>query len=236
MKNLARLRRPEAWPWWLVVALFAVLLVLIAASVATFGSVAEAHARTTLSVRSSVVFGGLSPQGVLPDNGTIAFTIYFHVEDPTSRDLTFFTVGYRVWLEDTPVEAGVKGITRTPTDIPVTNASGKYQFFPVFDGSKQTDPFPVPAYGNATMPFPLTLTRSSDAGRFAAIQNITAYSVAHLGGTSSMVWNVWVLVNLDIGGIPAPSSLSQAGYFTAISRVQFTEGVDYGEGAIVPGP
>lgn len=228
MNGFGGLRRAEAVPWYLVAAAFVVLAVLVAASIVTFASVADAHARTSLSVRSSVAFADVSPSGLLTDNGTVSFTIFFTVDDPTSRSLSFFTVGYKVWLEDKPAEAQLGGITRTPADVRVTNASGTYLFFPAFQGSIQTDPFPIPAHGNATMPFPLSLNKSTDAGRFTAVQNITEYAVNVLGGASRMVWNVWVLVNLDIGDIPAPASVSQASYFSAISRVQFTEGVDFG--------
>lgn len=220
-------RRAEAVPWILLAVVAAVLLVLIGASIASFLTVADAHARTNLSVSSSVVYKGLSPSGLLQDNGTVSFTIYLHVDDPTSRGLSFFTVGYKVWLEDVASEA-LGPIVRTPADVEVTNTSGTHLFFLAFEGSKQTDPFPVPAYGNATMPFPLYLTMANDSGRFTAIQNITAYAVSALGGTSHIAWNVWVLVNLDIADIPPAASVSQAPYFQAISRVQFTEGVDFG--------
>src|SRR5512136_1782823 len=177
MNGFGGLRRAEAVPWYLVTVVFVVLAVLIAASIATFTSVADAHARTTLSIRSSVAFSGVSSSGLLEDNGNVTFTIYFTVDDPTSRSLSFFTVGYKVWLEDKPAEAQLPGITRTPADVRVTNASGTYLFFPAFQGSKQTDPFPIPAHGNATMPFPRVLNASEDAGRFAAVQNITEYAV-----------------------------------------------------------
>jgi len=220
-------RRAEAAPWILLAIVAVILLALIGASIANFVSVADAHARTTLSVRSSVAYEGLSPSGLLLDNGTVSLTIYLSVDDPTSRSLSFFTVGYKVWLEDVPAE-DLGGIIRVPADVRVTNASGTYIFFNAFEGSIQTSPFPVPAHGNATMPFPLKLNRSKDPGRFSAVQNITEYAVNVLGGTSHIVWNVWVLVNLDIGDIPPAASVSQASYFQAISRVQFTEGVDFG--------
>lgn len=227
MRGFGGLRRAETVPWVLVAAIAVVLLVLIAASIATYVSVADAHARTTLSVRSSVAYTNLSSKGLLTDNSSVVCTIFLSVDDPTSRSLSFFTVGYKVWLEDAPAEAQLTGITRIPADVHVTNTSGTHLFFPVFDGSKEPEPFPIPAHGNATMPFPLSLNRT-DAGRFAAIQNITEYAVNVLGGTSHIVWNVWVIVNLDIGDIPPPASVSQAPYFTAIGRVQFTDGVDFG--------
>jgi hypothetical protein len=236
MIGIRRLRRAEAVPWLLVAAVFVVLSVLIGASIASFASVADAHARTTLSVSSSVTYRGLSLTRLLTDNGTVAFTIYLRVDDPSSRSLSFFTLGYRIWLEDAPVEAGLSGIARTPADVTHRNATGTHAFFLAFDGSVQTKPYPVPAGGNATFPFNLNLTRKSNADRFAAVQNITEYAVNILGGTSHIVWNVWVLVNLDIGGIPPPASVSEATYFSAISRIQFTEGVDFGQGVGVGGP
>jgi hypothetical protein len=227
MKGFGGQRRAEVVPWLLMAVVAAVLLILVGASMASLLTVADAHARTSLSVRSSVVFQGGSPSNLLPDNGTVSFTIYLSVDDPTSRSLSFFTVGYKVWLEDAPSEA-LGPISRTPADVQVTNSSGTHLFFLAFEGSKQTEPFPVPAYGNATMPFPLPLANATDPGRFKAVQNITEYAVNVLGGPSHLVWNVWVLVNLDIGGIPPAASVSQAPYFQAISRVQFTEGVDFG--------
>jgi len=236
MSGIARLRRAETVPWLLVAVVLVGLSVLIGASIASFASVADAHASTSLSVSSAVIYRGLSPAGLLTDNGTVAFTIYLSVEDPSSRSLSFFTIGYKVWLEDGPAEAGLSGISRTPPDVTHTNATGAHKFFRAFDGSVQTDPYPVPARGNATFPFTLNLTRTTNAARFAAVQNITEYAVNVLGSTSHIVWNVWVLVNLNIGGIPAPASVSAAPYFSAISRVQFIAGVDFGVEVGVGGP
>jgi hypothetical protein len=178
----------------------------------------------------------LSPAGLLTNSSNVTFTIYLSVDDPSSRSLSFFTIGYRVWLEDGPAEAGLGGLIRAPPDIVHTNATGAHKFFRAFDGSVQTDPYPVPARGNATFPFTLNLTRTTNAGRFAVVQNITEYAVNVLGGTSHIVWNVWVLVSLNIGGIPAPTSVSAAPYFASISRVEFSSGVDFGVEVGVGGP
>ena len=237
MRDLVRAPRPETVPWFLAAALFILLVTLIVASVVSFASVAAVHARTTLSVRSSAAFEGTSASGLLLDNGSVTLTIYFDVSNPTSRSLSFFTVGYKVWLEDAPAEAHVSGITRNPVDVAVMNESGTFLFFQAFEGSIQTRPFPVPANEDTTMPFPLNLTRTTDPSRFAAVQNITNYALNVHGTTSGLVWNVWVVVNLDIGGIPAPSLGFGGEYFTAISRVQFIEGADFGQGGVpVSGP
>jgi hypothetical protein len=224
------LRRAESVPWILVVAVFVALSVLIAASISSFVSVADAHARVSLFARSSAAYYGLSFAGQLANNGTLTFTIFFTVDDPTSRSVSFYTVGYKIWIEDAPAEAGLKGLIRNPADVQVSNDTEVHDFFLVFDGSVQTQPYPVPAHGNVTFPFMLNLTRASDSDRFAAVQNITAFAVNVLGGTSRIVWNVWAVVYLDIGGIPPASSFSEADYFASISRVQFTVGVDLGGG------
>lgn len=221
------LRRVENLPWLLVAGTFAILLVLVGASIANYATVADAHARVALSFTSAAVFRGAAADGLLPDNGTLAFTVYFHVDDPTSRSLTFFTLGYRVWAEDGPAEAHLS-VSRSPADVAVTNSTGSHTFFRALDGSLQTPPYPIPAGTNTTVPVTLYLSRANDSARFKAIQNITEYAVNVLGGTSRIVWNVWVLVNLDIGGIPAPASFSEAPYFATISRIQFTEGIDFG--------
>lgn len=221
------LRRVENLPWLLVGVTFAVLLVLVGASIANYASVADAHARVALSLTSTAIFRGASANGLLPDNGTLVFTVYFHVDDPTSRSLSFFTIGYRVWAEDGPAEAHLS-ISRSPADVAVTNSTGSHTYFRALDGSIQTPPYPIPAGTNTTVPYTLYLSRANDSTRFAAIQNITEYAVNVLGSSSRIVWNVWVIVNLDIAGIPSPASFSEAPYFAAISRVQFIEGIDFG--------
>lgn len=236
MSGTSRLRRAEAVPWYLVAAMFAVLGALVGASIANYASVADVHARTTMTVGSSVAYRGLSPGGLLLDNGTVSFTILLEVNNPSTRSLSFFTLGYKIWLEDRPAEVGLPGLVRIPADVGPTAVTSNHTFFEAFDGSKQTIPYPVPAGGNATFPYTLNLTHGSDPGRFAAVQNITQYAVNVSGGTAQIVWNVWVLVNLDINGIPAPSSVSEASYFAQISRIQFTEGVDFGQGVGIGGP
>ncbi len=236
MRLLDRLRRLESLPWILVAVAFAILLVLAGASVASYGTVAAAHARVAVSFTYAAAFRGLSPTGLLLDKGTVQFTIDFHVDDPTTRSLSFFTIGYRIWAEDGPAEAHLISVSRTPPDQTVANATGSHLFYRPFDGSVQTPAYPIPAGTNTTVPFTLTLTRASDSVRFAAMQNITDYAVHVLGGTSHIVWNVWFILNLNIEGIPSPASLSQAPYFATISRVQFTEGTDFGIGVLAGGP
>ncbi len=204
-------------PWYLVAVVLVVLSVLIGASVANYVSVAQVHVDTSLYATDSVAYAS--------DGGSVGFTLHLAVDNPSSRILLFDTVGYKVWIEDLPVEAGVAG--HRSGDIAGPNGT---TYFPVFMGSIQVPPAPVPAAANVTYLYTLNLTAGNDPYAFGVVSNITAYAKAHLGGPAAVPWIFWTSVVLDIDGVPPPAAYSPADYLLNLGRVSLEGGQDLGGG------
>ncbi len=202
-------------PWYLVSAVLLVLAVLIGASIANYVSVAQVHVDTSFYPTDSVAYAA----------STVGFTLHLAVSNPSSRTLLFDTIGYKVWIEDLPVEAGVA--SHRSGEVPGPNGT---TYFPVFTGSIQVAPAPVPPGANATYLFTLNLTAGSDPYAFGAVSNITAYAQAHLGGPAAIPWIFWTSVTLDIDGVPPPAAYSPADYLLNLGRIALEGGQDLGGG------
>ncbi len=224
MSEGRRPSRAEQLPWYVLLGAGVVVGLLALASAGTYLSVADARL-STLDVAQVVHYEGTTPAGALLDNGTVNFTFLFTVGNPSPRDLAFDTVAYKVWIEDVPAEAHVP-VAPARQEVAVTNGSRTQLFTLVYIESVQVAPSRVPADGHATLVFPLRLNASSDATNFRVVQNITDYVVSTGGSPSSIVWNAWVLVSLDILGIPAASSPNTADYLLNVNRIVFTWGDD----------
>ena len=208
-------------PWYLVAGVFVLLAVLIGASVANYMAVAQAQVSTSLDVTYSVVY----PSG----GGPVAFTLHLAVGTPSPRRLFFYTIGYKIWIEDLPAEAGVRNLGRADVDGP----NGTL-YYGAFAGSTQVAPSPVPAGGSATYLYTLNLTAGNNPGAYDAVLNITAYAAEH--GLAPVPWIFWTLVSLDIEGVPAPASYSAADYLLNLGRLALTAGEDLDLGGVSIGP
>lgn len=220
-------RRPllaERLPWYVLLGTGLVVGLLVLASAGTYLSVADARL-SALDVAHVVRFQGTTPAGALLDNGTVNFTFLFTVDNPSPRDLAFDTVAYKVWIEDLPAEAHVP-VSPARQDVSVVNGSRTQLFYLAYIQSRQVEPYRVPAHGNATLVFPLLLNASTDGTSFRVVQNITDYVVSTGGSPGSIAWNAWVLVSLDILGIPPASSPNTADYLLNVNRIVFVWGND----------
>lgn len=224
-------RLPWVWirdgrmAWVLILAATLVLLALAGASISDYGSVAQAHALTTVTPQFSANVSGASPSGVLGDGDVLTGTLRITVTNPSPRVLDFDSVSYKAWIEDLPAEAGLAGLGRS--DQVLVNETGTHLFFLAFSGSLNVPPSPVPAGGEATLPLVLNLTQSSDPTAFAAVQNITSYAAAVRGDAWGIPWTVWVQLALPIEGVP-PASLSAATYLFDVGRVVISGGTNLG--------
>lgn len=199
-------------PWYLVVAVFALVGFLIAASLANYMAVAQAQVETTLSPSYTTAF--------TPD-GPVEFTLHLAVNNPSSRLLYFNTIGYKAWIEDLPAEAGVHVGFRG--DVPGPNGT---LFYPVFAGSVQVSPSPVPAGQNVTYLYTLNLTAGNNPAAYAVVNNITAYAASTGLAATAIRWIFWTFVSLDIAGVPSPSAYSAADYLLNLGRVALSGGED----------
>ena len=224
MKRLLPVARAEALPQVLVLIIAVVLAVLVVASAQVYIAVGEAHALPSFVAIHQFEFHGLDAGGDLTANGSVVFTLSLTFHNPSPRTLILDLVGYKAWIEDGPMEARLPGLDRT--DNALVNGSVVEQFFMAFFGSVAVSPLTVPANGNGTLT--LTLSLAVDSPRFAAVQNITAFSVARGVSASAIPWNVWVLVSLAIEGVPPPASSSAADYLRDNARVSLQEGIDLG--------
>lgn len=202
-------------PWYLVAAVFALFAALVGASLANYMAVADAQVRTALHPSYSVAYP--------PGTGPVAFTLHLFVENPSSRRLFFNTIGYKVWIEDLPAEAGFGGPVRG--DVAGPNGT---PYYPVFAGSVQVAAYPVPAGQNATYLYTLNLTAGNNPSAYGVVANITAFATAHGVDPASIRWIFWTLVSLDIEGVPPPSAYSAADYLLNLGRVALTGGEDLG--------
>lgn len=222
-------RRPlhaERLPWYLLFGTGIVVGLLTLASAGTYLSVADARL-STLDVAQVVRFEGTSPAGALLDSGTVNFTFRFTANNPSARDLAFDTVAYKVWIEDVPAEAHIPLSPARQDDI-MTNGSRTQLFYLALIQSKQVAPYLVPSHGNATLVFPILLNLSTDPLAFRVVQNITDYVASTGGNPGTLAWNAWVLVSLDILGVPAASSPNTADYLLNVNRIVFVWGDDLG--------
>lgn len=208
-------------PWYLVAVALAVLVLLIAASVANYASVAQVHVATRFFPSSSVV----NPT----PSGSVAFTLHLVVDNPSTRVLLFDTIGYKVWIADLQVAAGV---VPARGDVPGPNGT---PYFPVFAGSIQVAPTPVPAGANVTYLYTLNLTVGNNAYVYGVVHNITAYGVTQFGSSYVVPWVFWASLTLDIAGVPPPAAYSPADYLLNLGRVALSGGQDLG-GAPTLGP
>ncbi len=224
MSEGRRSLRAERLPWYVLLGAGIVVGLLTVASSATYVSVAEARL-SSLNVAHAVHLEGTAPSGDLLANGTVNFTFLFTVDNPSPRDLAFDTVAYKVWIEDVPAEAKIP-VSPAREDVSVTNGSQTQLFYLAYIQSHQVSPYRVPAGGNATLVYPLLLNESSDSTSFRVVQNITDYVVSTGGKVGSIAWNAWVLVSLDVLGVPAASSPNTADYLLNVNRIVFTWGDD----------
>ncbi len=226
MKRLRLVARAETLPQVLVLIIAIVLAALVVASAQVYIAVGEAHALPSFVAIHQFEFHDLDAGGNLTANGSVVFTLSLTFHNPSPRTLILDLVGYKAWIEDGPMEARLPGLGRT--DNALVNGSVVEQFFMALFGSAAVSPLTVPANGNGTLTLTRTLSRAVDSARFAAVQNITAFSVARGVSASAIPWNVWVLVSLAIDGVPPPASSSAADYLRDNARVSLQEGLDLG--------
>ena len=119
-------------------------------------------------------------------------------------------------------------LCRARQDDIMTNGSRTQLFYLALIQSKQVAPYLVPSHGNATLVFPILLNLSTDPLAFRVVQNITDYVASTGGNPGTLAWNAWVLVSLDILGVPAASSPNTADYLLNVNRIVFVWGDDLG--------
>ena len=111
------------------------------------------------------------------------------------------------------MERGLPNLGRT--DQVVDNETGTHYFFKAYLGSLSVLPVPIPPKGTATLTRSFVLTRSSDAARFGAVQNITEYAAQVRGNGTVMPWLHWVQLVVEVftglllsGGVASAMALS----------------------------
>lgn len=221
----ARWEYPEQRVWFVVAAWAVVLVVIAVVAAAGYAGVIRAHTVVLLAPERTVTWSGTSLDGVLLSNGTVAVHLRLTVTNPSERVLAVSSIAYKSWIEDLPAEAGLPNLGRS--DNVLVNLTGTYLFFMAFLGSFDVTPVTVPAHGTATVAFTFNLTRLSDAARFQAVQNITAYASSALGDGTRAPWLHWVSVTLVFRDLPPPSATT-SGYLTDLTRIVLTEGPNLG--------
>ncbi len=211
--------------WVFLAAMTAVLLAFTAASIANYGSVAQAHALASVELGYQVRYLGTNATGAVGNNGTVAFTLMITVLNPSPRVLDFDSISYKVWIEDGPAEAGIPNLGRA--DQVLVNGSVNHLFYMALFGSLEVSPVPIPAGGQRTLPLPVNLSVGASSTEFAVVQNITAYAAAHGTALGAIPWVSWVQLGLPIEGVPSPS-LSAPTYEFEVGRVVISGGIDLG--------
>ncbi|MCI4371843.1 MAG: hypothetical protein L3J78_04265, partial [Thermoplasmata archaeon] len=193
---------------------------------ASYSTVIFVHAATTLTPSRGIAFAGTTNNGILLDNGSVTLTIRLTVANPSSRPLVFTSVAYKGWIEDLPAEAGLPNLGRT--DNVFQNETGVHQFFRVFAGSPSIDPpVPLPPHDTGTVNLSFRITRSSDAARFAALQNITQYAAHVRGNGTAIPWIHWVSLVLTLTDVPTLTPTAGP-YLVSLTRVVLEEGPNLG--------
>ncbi len=226
MRDLRAALRPENLPGVFVAVVAGFLGTLVVASAADYVSLAQAHTLPSFAVVRRIEFVGTEGSGALAENGSVGFTLLLRVDNPSRRVLAFEQVAYKAWIEDGPMEAGLSNLGRT--DDLLVNQTGTHWFYLAFLGSQELTGNRIPAGGNGSVSLAFTLAKSNDSVRFEAVRNITVYSVARGRSPSTIPWNVWVLVSLQIDGVPAPTSPTAADYLRQTTRVVLQEGLNLG--------
>ena len=220
-----RWKYPEQRVWFLVAGWAAVLMVFVVVSSATYSSVLLTHTSVELTPSRTVSFTGTTSMGALLASGSVNLTIRLTVTNPSARSLSFSSIAYKAWIEDLPREAGLPNLTRT--DQVVFNGTGPQYYFKAFLGSVDVPPVPVPPGGIGTATLSFVLTQSSDAARFAAVQNITQYAAQVRGNGTVMPWIHWVQLAVDVRDLPVPAPDANP-FLSALIRIVLEDGPNLG--------
>lgn len=202
------LATPERLPWYAIAVCTVVFLALVVASAVDYGGVTMAHVNSSLFVAYQVRLSGTVPNGSLADGGSVTLWMNLSVDNPSPRLLRFDSVSYKVWVQD-----------------PVSTSA----WFLVLLSSFQASEKPIPPWSNTTLSLNQTLTRATDAGRFAYLQGIQWATVKSAGTAAGLAWTAFVLLSLPIDGVP-PAAVTAASYQFNVNRVILSWGTDIGIG------
>ncbi len=118
------------------------------------------------------------------------------------------------------MEAGLPNLGRTSV---LTNRSGTRYFFNALLGSSDVTPVPIQPAATATLTVSYVLSRTSDAARFRAVQNITEYAAHVRGNGAAAPWVHWVEVLIVIRDLPTPSPSANP-FLSSVTRIVRQDG------------
>jgi len=221
----SRWKYPEQRVWFFVAGWAAVLTVLVVVSSASYSSVILAHTSVELAPSRTVSFTGTTATGALLSSGSVNLTMTLTVTNPSSRGLALTSFAYKSWIEDLPMERGLPTLGRT--DQVLDNETGTHYFFTAYLGSLNVLPVPIPPKGTGTLTVSFVLTRSSDAARFGAVQNITEYAAQVRGNGTIMPWLHWVQLVVEVRDLPTPGPDANV-FLSSLIRIVLEEGPNLG--------
>jgi hypothetical protein len=221
----SRWKDPEKRVWFVVAGWAAVLTALVVIASVSYSTLILAHAAVGLTSSRTVGFTGMPAGGGLSDTGSVNLTLTLAVRNPSPRPLAFASLAYKAWIEDLPMEAGLPNLGRT--DNVLTNGTGTYFFFMALLGSSSVTPTPIPPTGSGTLTLSFVLSRTSDAARFRAVQNITEFAAHVRGNGAASSWVHWVEVVVAIRDLPTPSP-SASPFLGSLTRIILREGYNLG--------
>jgi hypothetical protein len=217
--------RPDR-PIWVVVAIVATILMVLAVSSAiSYSSIVFAQATVSIAPATNITFQGTQPNGSLGPDGSLSVGLRVRIENPSGRTLRLQLVAFSEWIEDGPAEAGMND-TRRIADALLLDANGSRYFYRLFGESKEVSGIGVPPRGNTTYASTFVLSRIVDPTRFAVLRNITNFWVSRSGRVAAVHWNSWVRLALVIEGVPVASSPTAAPFLGTIERIDRQEGLN----------
>jgi hypothetical protein len=230
MRLLASATRKQRAAWAILVAVGIVTAGLSYLAVRNYSEVVETRILTAVSFDASMV-----PRYEASNLTGLTLEISLLVENPGDREVRVWTIGYRGWIRDLPVEMGVNW-SRGGVDATVyPGGETKWRYYPVFTFSwiPEVHGIVVPAStSERVVVLNKTFVRSDSPETFDSLDEIYAYT------TGEAEWRSYCFVVLFVEGPPRGYIGSGSAYLTELVTTHryFGELMGSGNAGLVEAP